>query len=95
MLEDYIDDWEKDPGERACRISTFWKDKIVDDSEFIFYRNTLRLVVLTQLSSCAFEQVISQLKLIVDAVGHNMTEEITELRMFLMCNGDSNVYNAE
>ena len=56
----------------------------MDDSEFISYRNSLWLVVLTQLSSCAVEQVFSQIKLTVDNVGHNISEEITELRMFLM-----------
>ena len=50
---------------------------------------------ITKLSSCLVELVFSQLKLIVDEVVHNKTEDITELRMFLMCNGDLNVYNTE
>ena len=32
FTEVYIDDWKKDPGERACRIWIFWKYKIIDDS---------------------------------------------------------------
>ena len=66
----------------------------MDDSEFISYRNSLRIVVLTQLSSCAVERLFSQIKHIVDSVGHNTTEEITGLRMFLTRNGDFNVYHA-
>ena len=35
--EDNIDDWKKNPGERACRIWTFWKDKslLILNSYFI------------------------------------------------------------
>ena len=75
---------KKDPSERACRIWKFWKDKISDDCEFIFYQSYLWLVFLTQLSSFANEKLFSQIKIIVDKVGQNMTEEITELRIFLM-----------
>ena len=95
LPEDYIGYWENDLGDRACRIWIFWKYKIIDDSELIFYKNALWLVFLTQLLSCAVEQVFYQIDLIVDAVGQNMTEEITELVMFLMCNGYLNVYNSK
>ena len=73
LTEYYIGDWKKDSGGRACMICKFWKNEINDDSQFTFYRNALRLVVFTQLSSCAFEQVLSQIKFIVGAAGHTMT----------------------
>ena len=46
-----------------------------------------RLVVLTQTSSCFIERVFSKLKLIRDAVGDNMLENITEIRLLVQCNG--------
>lgn len=47
----------------------------------------IRLVVLTQTSSCFIERVFSKLKLIRDAVGDNMLENITEIRLLVQCNG--------
>ena len=44
--EDYIDVWKKDPEERAFRIWTFWKDKTIDYSEFIFYQIFFNLLYL-------------------------------------------------
>ena len=41
LSEYYIDYQKKDQGERACSIWTFWKNKIIDDSEFIFYHNDI------------------------------------------------------
>ena len=81
--------------EGAYRIWNFWKDKIIDDSEFIFYQNSLRLIVLTQLLSFYVYWVFSQIKHIADAVVQKMIEETTELRVFLMCYGNLDVYNAE
>ena len=40
-----------------------------------------------QLSSCAVEQVFSQLKLMRDACGDNLKDDMLELRMFMRCNG--------
>ena len=48
----------------------------------------IRLVVLTQLSSCAMERVFSQLKLIRDTCSDGLLEDILEIRMIEMCNGD-------
>ena len=74
-LPEYCIDYRKRMRvKRACRIWKFWKDKIIDDYVFIFYRNAPRLVILTKLSSCAVERVFSHIKLIVDRVGKNKTE---------------------
>ena len=94
-LDNYDDfDWKADPGEKAHRIFEWWKlrfevDK--DQTTFPCFRLALRLVVLTQMSSCAVERVFSQLKLIRDACGDNMFEDMTEIRMFMRCKGDLNV----
>ena len=95
LTEDYIGDWKKDPGERVCIIWTLWKVRIIDDYEFLFYQDSLWLGVLTQLLSFAIEWLLSHIELVVDAVGHNTIEEITDLRMFLAWNVYLNVYNSE
>ena len=59
---------KKDPGKRAWRFWTFYKDKIIDDFEFMLYSNSLRLVFPTQLSSCDVDQLFSQINLIVNMV---------------------------
>ena len=86
---------KKDPDEIYCRIWILWKDKLIDDYEFIFYQNYLWLFVLTQLLSCAVERLFYNKKLIVDAVGHNMKEGITEWKLLLIWNGGLNVYDTE
>ena len=48
----------------------------------------IRLIVLTQVSSCAIERVFSQLNLIREACGDNMLEDMLEIRMFERNNGD-------
>jgi hypothetical protein len=48
----------------------------------------IRLVVLTQLSSCSVERVFSQLELIRKRCGENLFEDMTELRLLLQCNGN-------
>eukprot|EP00986_Skeletonema_menzelii_P006502 scaffold2475_cov73-Skeletonema_menzelii.AAC.4 len=48
----------------------------------------IRLVVLTQTSSCFIERVFSKLKLIRDAVGDNTLENITEVRLLVQCKGN-------
>ena len=53
-----------------------------------FFAKAIRVVVLTQLSSCAVERVFSQLKLIRDTCGDNMMEDMLEIRMFERCNGN-------
>ena len=84
-------DWKDDPGERACRIWEWWKMRVMDCDRFKYFKVALRLVVLTQVSSCSVERVFSQLKLMRDACGDNMFEDMVEIRMFCMCNGDLGV----
>ena len=48
----------------------------------------LRLLVLSQLSSCSVERVFSCLKLVQEICGGGMLEDHLEMRLFLQCNGD-------
>ena len=82
--EDAVDDFKKDPGEYAQRIWQWWGPRC---QKFPKHYMAIRLVVLTQTSSCFIERVFSRLKLIRDAVGDNMLEDMTEIRMLLQCNG--------
>ena len=85
-LEDIpTSDWKVDPGEYACKIGEWWKPR-VDVSPF--HVLALRLVVLTQLSSCSVERIFSRLKMIRDLCGDNMKEDTNERRLFLQYNGD-------
>ena len=61
---------------------------MIDSDDFKYFRHALILVVLTQISSCYVERVFSQLKLVRDACGDNMLEDMVEIRMFCRCNGD-------
>ena len=47
----------------------------------------MRLVVLTQLSSCSVKRVFSRLKYIHDNFGENILENMHEIRLMLQCNG--------
>ena len=47
-----------------------------------FFAEAIRVVVLTQMSSCAVERVFYQLKLIQDTCGDNMMENMLEIKMF-------------
>jgi len=88
--ENNEEDWKKDPGEMASRIWEWWRTRVyeVENPKLQFFAQAIRVVVLTQLSSCAVERVFSQLKLIRDACGDNMMEDMLEIRMFELCNGD-------
>jgi hypothetical protein len=81
-------DWRDDPGERACQIWEWWKLRMLDNDDFLYFRTALRLVVLTQVSSCSVERVFSQLKLMRDACQDNMMDDMVEIRMFCRCNGN-------
>ena len=81
--KDTVDDFKKDPGEYAERIWQWWGPR---KKMFPKHYMAIRLVVLTQTSSCFVERVFSKLKLIRDAVGDNMLEDITEIRVLVQCN---------
>lgn len=89
--KDHNFDWKMDAGEKACRIFEWWKVRFTDTTMFTCFRFALRLVVLSQMSSCSVERVFSQLKLVRETCGENMMEDMTEIRMFMRCNGDLNV----
>ena len=79
-------DWKEDDGEYACRIWEWWQPRV---KEFPCFALALRLVVLTQLSSCSVERVFSHLSLVIqDICGDGMLEDALEMRLFLQCNGD-------
>ena len=63
----------------------------VENPRLLFFAQALRVVVLTQLSSCAVERVFSQLNLIREQCGDNMIEDMIQIRMFERCNGDLSV----
>ena len=72
----------------------WWRKRIHEtkNPKLKFFARAVRAVVLTQLSSCAVERVFSQLKLIRDACGDNMMEDMLEIRMFERCNGDLSIF---
>ena len=78
-------DWKKDAGEYAHRIWEWWIPRV---DQFPCHALALRLVVLTQMSSCSVECVFSRLQLISERCQHNLYEDMTEIRLFLQCNGD-------
>ena len=80
-------DWKEDIGERARRIWEWWRIRIIDNHEFLYFSVALRLVVLTQTSSCSVERVFSQLTSITDVCGSRLLEDMIELRMVCRCNG--------
>ena len=80
-------DWKEEDGEYACRIWEWWRTRVKD---FPCFALALRLVVLTQLSSCSVERVFSRLKLIENLCGGGMLEDHLEMRLFIQCNGDLN-----
>ena len=85
--DDHEMDWKRDPGEKASRIWEFWRARFFDSTKFNHYKNALRLVVLTQLSSCAVERVFSRLTTIREQCGDRSFEDMTEYRVFMLCNG--------
>ena len=61
------------------------------DNNMSHFKTAIRLVVLTQLSSCAVERVFSRLQQIRDSCGDDSCEDITEMRTLMQCNGDLEV----
>ena len=91
LNNDHEFDWKKDPGERASKIWLWWKERLFQ-LEFRQIRLALILVVLAQVSSCAVERVFSQLNLVRQKMGDNLSEEMTECYMLARCNGDLNIF---
>ena len=92
--KDFQFDWKDDPGEKATRIFKWWKAMFVvdtDQTQFLCFRLALRLVVLSQMTSCSVERVLFQLELVRDACRDDMLEDMNEIRMLMRCNGDLNV----
>ena len=58
LPEGTVLDWKDDSGEYATRIWKWWKGR---RDKFKVHGLVLRLIVLTQLSSCNIERVFSQL----------------------------------
>ena len=77
-------DWKEDAGEYSRRIWEWWRIRV---QEFPCHALAIRLVVLSQLSSCSVERVFSRLSLIRERCGENIFEDMTEIRLFMQCNG--------
>ena len=71
----------------AERIWQWWKPA-TRRSKFPFHALALRLIVLTQLSSCSVERVFSKLEGIRKVCGEKLCDDMAEIRLFLRCNGD-------
>ena len=67
-------DWKEDAGEYARRIWEWWRIRV---QEFPCHALAIRLVVLSQLSSCSVERVFSRLSLIRERCGENLYEDMT------------------
>ena len=78
-------DWKNDAGEYARRIWEWWRTRV---EEFPCHAVVIRLVVLSQLSSCSVERVFSRLQLINERCGDKLFEDMLEIRLFMQCNGD-------
>ena len=79
--------WKDDAGEYAERIWQWWKPE-TRRTKFPFHALALRLIVLTQLSSCSVEHVFSKLEGIRKVCGENLYDDMAEVRLLLRCNGD-------
>ena len=62
--------------------------RIMHNERFKCFQKALRLVVLSQVSSCSVEKLFSQLKLTRDTFGDIMLEYIVEIRIFVNATGD-------
>jgi hypothetical protein len=81
--------WQDDPGERAVKIWEWWRIRFLsDENDLPTFQQALRLVVLTQTSSCSVERVFSRLKMIRETCGDNVYEDMAEVRVLMQCNGD-------
>ena len=63
-------------------------DHVGKDGKSTCHALALRLVVLTQLSSCSVERVFSSKLENIRICGENLFDDMTEIRLFLQCNGD-------
>ena len=77
--------WREDEAEYSRRIWEWWKTRV---GKFPYHSLALRLIVLTQTSSCSVERVFSRLQLIREICGKKSKEDITFFRILLQCNGD-------
>ena len=82
-------DWRNDPEERARMIWEWWRVRLLSDTNiFPAFRKCLRLVVLSQTSSCTVERVFFRLNMIRNTCGESTYEDMTEIRVLMQCNGD-------
>ena len=79
--------WKSDAGERSRRIYEWWRVVMNErKTNLPYFRQAIRLVVLTQPSSASAERVFSQLTFIRRIVGDHIVGEMLELRALLRCN---------
>jgi hypothetical protein len=81
--------WRSDPGEMATRIWQWWRSlQSTGAKEFPAFCYEVRLVVLSQLSSCSVERVFSRLQHVRNCCSDSLYEDMLEIRMLSQCNGD-------
>ena len=70
-------------------IREWWRVRLLYATNiFPAFRKCLRLVVLSQTSSCAVERVFSRLKMTRDTCDKSPYEDMAKIRVLMQCNGD-------
>jgi hypothetical protein len=81
--------WRSDPGEMATRIWQWWRSLQATDAKVLpNFCYDVRLVVLSQISSCSVERVFSRLQPVRNSCKDSLFEDMLEIRMLSQCNGD-------
>ena len=70
--------WKDDRIEQSRRVWEWWR---VRGSKLHYFFSAARLVAIVPLSSASVERVFSQVKFIIETVGHNPMEETLETRV--------------
>ena len=84
--EQNFDSWKDDAGKRARHIYIQQNDWfLVNTTGFKYLGTTLRLVVLTQISSASVERAFSQLTHLIKLLGRNTLENNLELGTMIHC----------
>ena len=80
-------DWKDDPGERARRISLWWKYILVTMKKKLpSFAQAYRVVCVTQVSSALIERVFSYLSKNLHTSSQNQLEKTIETRLILEVN---------
>jgi hypothetical protein len=78
--------WLENPGEKSRRIWEWWVCRLRGRHDFVFFKQTIRLVVLVQPSSAIVERANSRLQRIIETVGETALADTYEYRMLVQLN---------